>query len=86
MHQQTESALVQVMACRLFGSKPLPEPMLAYSQLDHSKQNISEFRIKIQTLLFMKMLLKMTSVGWQPFCPGEDELKPNCEQILWSIL
>ena len=26
--------LVQVMACRLFGAKPLPEPMLAYCQLD----------------------------------------------------
>ena len=23
-----KSALVQVMACRLFGAKPLPEPML----------------------------------------------------------
>ena len=28
------SALVQVMACRLFGAKPLLEPMLAYCQLD----------------------------------------------------
>ena len=24
------STLVQVMACRLFGAKPLPEPMLQY--------------------------------------------------------
>ena len=30
----TGSALVQVMACRLFGAKPLPEPMLEYCQLD----------------------------------------------------
>ena len=28
MHLLTRSALVHVMACRLFGSKPLPEPML----------------------------------------------------------
>ena len=28
------AALVQVMACRLFSTKPLPEPMLTYSQLD----------------------------------------------------
>ena len=28
------SALVQVMDCRLFGTKPLPEPMLAYCQMD----------------------------------------------------
>ena len=26
--------LVQIMACRLFGAKPLPEPMLVYCQLD----------------------------------------------------
>ena len=30
----TESSLVQVMACRLFRAKPLPEPMLVYCQLD----------------------------------------------------
>ena len=34
MRQWTGSALVQVMACRLFGAKPLPEPMLIYCQLD----------------------------------------------------
>ena len=36
----TGSALVQVMACRLFGTKPLPEPMLVYCQLD-SREEIS---------------------------------------------
>ena len=30
--------LVHVMACRLFGAKPLPEPMLAYCQLDYREQ------------------------------------------------
>ena len=34
MRNCTGSALVWVMACRLFGTKPLPEPMLIYSQLD----------------------------------------------------
>ena len=33
MRQGTESALVQLMACRLSGTKPLPEPMLIYCQL-----------------------------------------------------
>ena len=33
MHWWTGSALVEVMACRLFGAKPLPEPMLTYCQL-----------------------------------------------------
>ena len=34
MIQWTGQTLVQVMACRLFGVKPLPEPMMTYWQLD----------------------------------------------------
>ena len=34
MRQWTGSSLVQVMACRPFAAKPLPEPFLAYRQLD----------------------------------------------------
>ena len=34
MRQWTESALVQIMAGRLFGAKPLSKPMLLYCQLD----------------------------------------------------
>ena len=37
-HQWTGSALVQVMACRLFGAKPLPKPMLAYCLLNSWEQ------------------------------------------------
>ena len=37
MRQWVGSSLVQVMASRLFGAKPLPEPMLAYCQLDSWK-------------------------------------------------
>ena len=29
MRQRTGSPLVQAMACRLFGAKPLPDPVLA---------------------------------------------------------
>ena len=36
----TASALVEIMACRLFGAKPLFEPMLTYCQLD-PKEHIS---------------------------------------------
>ena len=38
MRQWTESSLLQVMACRLFGAKPLPEPALAYCKLDSREQ------------------------------------------------
>ena len=38
MHQWIGSALVQIMACRLFGAKPLSNPMLGYCQLDRQDQ------------------------------------------------
>ena len=43
MRQWTGPSLVQVMACRLFGAKPLPEPMLAYCQLDSKEQTSVKF-------------------------------------------
>ena len=34
MRHQRRPSLVQIMACRLFGTKPLSEPMLYYCQLN----------------------------------------------------
>ena len=42
MHQWTGLALVQVMACRLFGAKPLPEPVLTYSEFDKLQWNSNQ--------------------------------------------
>ena len=36
--------------------------------------NSYEILIKIQNFSFTKMHLKISSVKWQPFCPGGDEL------------
>ena len=44
------------MACRLFGAKPLFEPMLDYSQLNTLEQMVFE----IQKILFQKMHLKIS--------------------------
>ena len=38
MPQWNGSALVQIMACRLFGAKPLSKPTQGYSQLDPCEQ------------------------------------------------
>ena len=47
MRQWTgRQALVQVMACRLFGAKSLPEPMLTYCQLDPQEQISVKFHSK----------------------------------------
>ena len=45
MRQWIRSALVQIMACRLFGTKPLSEPMLVCCQLDSWEQ----FSIKFES-------------------------------------
>ena len=34
MRRQPETSLVQIMACRMFGAKPLSEPKLEYCQLN----------------------------------------------------
>ena len=70
-------ALVQVMACRLFGAKPLPEPMLTYCQLDPWEQTSVKFESKYKTV-FMKMHLEMSYAKWRPFCPEGDELGYSC--------
>ena len=43
MHQLIVSALVQIMACRLYGAKPLSEPVLDYHQLDTWEQSMKLF-------------------------------------------
>ena len=43
MRQWHKPLLVQIMACRLSGAKPLSEPMLPYYQLDHKEHNSVKF-------------------------------------------
>ena len=69
MLQGIGSALVQIMACRLFCTKPLSKPTLGYYKLD-----VSEILVKNWTFSFKKMCLKMLSAKWLPFCSREDEL------------
>ena len=40
------SSLVQVMACRLHGAKPLPGPVLNYCKLDNWKRLQKKFESK----------------------------------------
>ena len=74
MLQLIGSALVQIMACWLFGAKSLSKPMLGYCQSELQEKKFSEILIKIQNFSFAKMHLKVSSAKWQPFCPGGDEL------------
>ena len=51
MHHWTVAALVQVMACRLFGTKSLPDPMLAHRQLNHKEKNSVKFEAKYKNFI-----------------------------------
>ena len=47
--QWTGQSLVRVMVCRLLGAKPLPEPMLAYYQLDPLEHTSMKFESKYKS-------------------------------------
>ena len=66
----TESALVQIMACRLFGANPLPEPMLAHCQMDPWEQISVKFESEFYHFHSRKWICKCRLPKWWPFCPG----------------
>ena len=57
-HQWIGSALVQIMACRLLGAKPLSQPMLGYCQLDPYEQIAMKFQSKYKTFHSRKCIWK----------------------------
>ena len=62
MRQWTVSTLVQVIACRLFSAKPLPEPNAGLLSVGLLVTNFSEIRIGILSFSFKKMHSKLSSV------------------------
>ena len=72
MRERTGSPLVHVVACRLFGAKPLPEPLLAYCQPDSREQISVKFESEFHS---RKCIWKRRLPKWWPFCPGIDELR-----------
>ena len=73
MRQWTGSSLVQVMACRLFGAKPLPEPMLTYCELDSWEHISVKFESEFYHFHSGKCSWKCRLSKCRPFCAGGDE-------------
>ena len=69
MRQWAGSALFQAMACRLFGAKPLPEPMLVYCQLYSWEQISVKFESEFSHFHSRKCIRKCRLSRCQPFCP-----------------
>ena len=62
--------LVQIMACHLFGNKPLPEPILAFCQLDSWEQISVKFKSEFYHFHSRKCIWNCRLPKWRPFCPG----------------
>ena len=82
MRHSTGSSLVQVNACRLFGTKPLPEAVLVYCQFESWEQVSVKFGLEFYHFHTKKCIWKCNPPKLRPFCPGGDELR---FQIHWSV-
>ena len=69
--QWTELALVQVKICRLFGSKPLPKPMLAYCLSDSWEPNSVKFKSEFYDFHSRKLIWYVVSQNGGHFVQGE---------------
>ena len=75
MRQYNITSLVQIMACRLFGAKPLSEPMLPYCQLDPKEHISVKFCLKLRSFHSRKCTGKCRLPKGRPSCLGLYVLK-----------
>ena len=79
MHQWIGSAFFQIMACCLFGAKPLSKLII----VNWTLRNKLQLNFNQNTKFFIhEMHLKISSAKWRPFCPRGDELNislTNCQ-------
>ena len=62
MHQPSRSALVQVMTCCLFGTKPFPKPMLAYIPSDSWEHISVKFKFSLKKMYLIFSSAKMADI------------------------
>ena len=58
MHQKTKPSLVQMMACHLFGSKLLCEPVLTCCQWNPKEQILGKRKWKFKTFVIKENAFK----------------------------
>ena len=74
MRRWTGSTLVQVMACRLFGTKPLLKAMLSYNQFNSREQISLKFESEFYHSISRKFILNVSSVKMAAILSRADEL------------
>ena len=85
MRQWTRSALVQIMACRLFGVKPLPEPTLTYCQLNPWGQTSVKFESKYKNIV-CEMEAILSSGRWVKSCNALYLIGPKRRKTCIGVL
>ena len=68
--EQGGSSLALVMAWRLFGAKPLPDPISTCYQLGDEEHTPVKFLKSKYKSFFHKMHARMSSAKYRPFCSG----------------
>ena len=92
MHLWTASSLVQVMACRLFSAKPLPEPMQTVSWILRNKlqQNFNQNSyIFIEENVFESVVYKTSAILSQPEWVNQLHSKLECfysKKLIYNCL
>ena len=73
------SALVQIMACRLYGAKPLSDPRLDHYQLDPWEQTSVKFLSKYKIFHSWRCIWKYRQPNGDYFDQEGDELRECCQ-------
>ena len=72
MNMWPVSSLVNVLACPLFGDKPLPEAMMTFYQLALKQQISMTINLK---KIYKKIYMKMSPMKYPPFGIGHNMLQ-----------
>ena len=78
------STLVQIMACRLDGTKPLSEPMLTYYQLDPEEHISMKFYLKFKYFHSSKCIWTCLLRNGDHFVQGEMSWLSRMNRSLFS--
>ena len=86
MRQWIGSSLVQLISCRPFGTKPLPEPRLVYRQLDIREQVSKKLESEFYHFLSRKCIWKCFLLLWGDELKSKSYTCGTCLNLIKSSL
>ena len=86
MHQWIDPTLVQILACRLFGAKPLSKPILCYCQLDPEIRTSVKSLSKYKQFCSRKCIRNYRLWNGGHFVYGEISSDSTCHALVRSYM